>query len=128
MGLDIQVDTVSFRAGSYSGFHDFRKWLARQALGIDLTSMDGFGGTTPWASLTLPAEMKGLPILLSHSDCDGDITPSQAKELLVALEAYKDGAGVLRVPNQVEYYWGNIDEWIEACRISIAKRKRIIFS
>jgi hypothetical protein len=54
--------------GSYSAFGEWRKAIA-QAIGIDLDSMEGFGGDTPWSSL--PPDP--LHILLNHPDDSGEI-------------------------------------------------------
>jgi hypothetical protein len=78
MGLDITVeggdDQFSFRAGSYSGFDEWRKWLASIA-GIELDKMMGFGGSIQWKKDTPFRE------LLHHSDCDGTLGVRDCKKL-----------------------------------------------
>lgn len=56
---------------SYSGFNEFRDRLA-EAAGIDLYSMNGFGGAKSWRGLTDPI----VPLLM-HSDCEGALSPAE---------------------------------------------------
>lgn len=101
MGLDIvpmvAVDEarVSF---SYGGFAEFRKQLAA-AIGIDLDTMEGFGGTNPWPT----PEAEPLVHLLHHSDCDGELHWHQCDEMKSRLRhvvemAWPDSA---RVPDYI---------------------------
>lgn len=94
LGLDIDYGVGSFRAGSYSGFHDWRCWLAALS-NITLDKMAGFTKDSPisWN--------KDMPFkaLLYHSDCDGVIGPAACKKLasdfnrymLIALESLNKG-------------------------------------
>lgn len=70
MGLDFRGSRAHW---SYSGFHRFRERIADQ-LGFDLNSMEGFGGGKKWSSIKDP-----IVPLLSHSDCDGEMTPQECK-------------------------------------------------
>lgn len=54
--------------GAYSAFGRWRGKLAEVA-GLDLLSMEGFGGEMEWEAL--PPDP--LHVLLNHSDCDGEI-------------------------------------------------------
>lgn len=65
MGLDTSHNCWH---GAYSGFNTFRETLA-QLIGMNLRSMEGFGGDVPFES----NEKEPLNILLNHSDCDGEI-------------------------------------------------------
>jgi len=127
MGLDIYIkDTeVSFRAGSYSGFMEFRKTLARDCDGIDLELMEGFivGGKL-WSSVD-----SDLEPLLNHSDCEGEISPNQAVTLLNGLRNYKrtGGKDVSSNADFNAWYWEAIDNWIAACEASIKLGEPIIF-
>lgn len=72
---------------SYSGFHSFRKLLAK-SIGVDLEQMEGFSewnredltvkskGTIPWSTVNDP-----LVPLLHHSDCDGELSPSECAKI-----------------------------------------------
>jgi len=80
MGLDIyckkeDCKEVSFRAGSYSGFHAWRVTLAKLN-GISLDTKLGFDGDIPWTTKEPFYE------LLNHSDCDGELTQDDCKQLL----------------------------------------------
>lgn len=70
---------------SYAGFNEFRRRLAREE-GIDLDRMVGFGlpaeEAIPWESVTT-----SLRPLLGHSDCDGDLSPSECSQVAPRLEA-----------------------------------------
>ena len=61
MGLDIYITRHAFRAGSYSWFSDFRSRLFKYR------------------------KIKGMEVLLDHSDCDGNISTEDCKLLRVAL-------------------------------------------
>lgn len=66
---------------SYSGFSIFRRALAAH-IGIDLTQMRRFGGTTDWDTVTSP-----LRHILDHADDCGQLDAWQVHELLPALSA-----------------------------------------
>jgi hypothetical protein len=55
---------------SYSGFNSFRERLAAE-IGLELGQMKGFGGDKEFD------EKQPLTPLLSHSDCDGELSPAQ---------------------------------------------------
>jgi hypothetical protein len=78
MGLDTSHDCWH---GPYSSFNEWRVAIAK-TIGIDLKSMEGFGGEIPWQSL--PAD--NLHILLYHSDCDGSISAKDCGPLAARLE------------------------------------------
>lgn len=65
MGLQTTHDCWT---GSYSHFDRFRMAVAA-AVGIDLNSMQRFGGSTSWDIFAKDP----IRILLEHSDCEGDI-------------------------------------------------------
>jgi hypothetical protein len=50
--------------------------LAKE-VGIDLDSMEGFGGSVKWS--TLPKDP--IHFLLNHSDCDGHITAKRCAKI-----------------------------------------------
>lgn len=85
MGLDLQVKhfrTENTKIGSYSGFNDFRETWGRH-LGFELREMEGFGGSKPWTD-------EPLQSFFNHSDCDGDISPEDCKEILAQALIDKD--------------------------------------
>ena len=81
MGLDT---THNAWHGPYSSFAKWRIWLASK-IGLDLDTMVGFGGDVEWSDT-----LKAHPLypLLNHSDCDGELSPSECK--LIA-----EGLGVI---------------------------------
>lgn len=81
MGLDT---THNAWHGSYSTFARFREKVAA-AIGINLSEMDGFGGTVKWESL--PPD--DLHLFLNHSDCDGSLSPRECA--LIALRLVQIG-------------------------------------
>lgn len=80
MGLGFHIierrpmDRSALPSWSYSGFNRFRTKLAALC-GIDLEKMEGFArdGGKEWPS----PEAEPLVPLLSHSDCDGTMTPDE---------------------------------------------------
>lgn len=82
MGLDFSHCDAHW---SYSGFHRFRCKLAKE-IGIDLDSMKGFGGKISWDKIKDP-----IKPLLNHSDCDGELTSEECREVAPRLrELVKD--------------------------------------
>jgi hypothetical protein len=87
---------------SYGGFHRFRTLLAAEDA-IDLENMAGFTGTLdfsgdppppgiPWDAVTTT-----LAPLLSHSDCDGELTPAECSAILPRLK-------------EIRLKWGEADD------------------
>ena len=77
MGLDVSHGCWS---GAYSAFARWRVEIARVA-GIDLKSMEGYGGDVSWETLRPDV----LHVLLDHSDCDGSIPWEFTEKLAVRL-------------------------------------------
>jgi hypothetical protein len=84
MGLDFSHTTAQW---SYSGFSRFRDALATHE-GIDLDQMEGFRRRgddrprIPWTGITGP-----LVPLLNHSDCDGELSPEECRQIAPRLRA-----------------------------------------
>jgi len=95
-----------FHPGSYSGFGDFRKYLAL-SVGIVLGDMFGFGGATEWDSVDPYVE------LLDHSDCDGDIGWYAFEELLKDFTPENRELFIKTVGSDgdAEYYLRKWDMW-----------------
>lgn len=76
MGLDFSHADVKW---SYSSFNHFRQRLATQ-IGVNLHVMKGFalGDATPISWDTVKDDI--VP-LLSHSDCDGALTPEECRKV-----------------------------------------------
>lgn len=69
MGLDFNYSEVCW---GYINFGEFRRKLAVE-IGVNLDSMEGFGGIIPWKNVKEDAIID----FLDHSDCDGNLTPQQ---------------------------------------------------
>ncbi|MYS12356.1 hypothetical protein [Streptomyces sp. SID4982] len=107
---------------SYSGFHLFRKWLAR-AEGFTLAEMDGFGGERQWCSVSTT-----LAPLLDHPDDDGpDLTPGQCAAMLPRLQAMLDR----RDPEETDAAYlrrmEDVDELVTVLRLCVDKGVELIF-
>lgn len=87
MGLDFSHTAAHW---SYGGFTRFREALAKHE-GIDLSVMDGFrryGDDRPrqsWDDVTTP-----LKPLLNHSDCDGELSPAECRQVAPRLREVID--------------------------------------
>lgn len=127
MGLDIFIVSEAeycLRAGSYGGFGQFRRILAK-SVGIDLDEMKGYGGTRAWNNWIPFVE------LLNHSDCDGELTYDERIALADDFNDDKIESNFINTVEKevenVEYYLDNYKNWKEALS-SIGKGCReIIF-
>lgn len=72
MGLDTTHEAFH---GPYSHFSYWRKGICKAAGLGDLKDFEGYGGTKSLSEIDKP----GIRILLSHSDCDGEISPTECK-------------------------------------------------
>lgn len=111
MGLWIYVKTPDGEtidtdcAGSYTGFHEFRKALAAE-IGIDLEKMYD-AKADAWPS----TDAEPLVHLLNHPDNSGILTTGQCGAIVLRLDAFY----ALPVPSG---YYGT---WIEMLRIVLDK-------
>lgn len=115
MGLDLRVKgyrTNNARIGSYTGFDDFHETWAKH-LGFNLSEMEGFGGTKEWTN-------EPLQCFFNHSDCDGELSVDECKQILA--QAEKDAP--LLTDGQSKY---SMPILIEFCEASIKKNKPIEF-
>jgi hypothetical protein len=95
MGLDC---THGAWNGPYSHFNEFRRKIARHGMGVELETIEGHGGDTPWSALPVD----DLRILLNHSDCDGEIEPDDCLKLARRLLDFLDHLSVAN----------NDDRWV----------------
>jgi len=104
MGVDVRLvkDVDSFKAGSYSGFHIFRKGIAK-AVGINLDEMEGYDGEIPWTGYEPFYE------LLDHSDCEGALY--EVEDLLRDFKKYR--GKVFNVFGDNQHMKDKYDKWIE---------------
>lgn len=132
MGLDIIAYSKSgeelydFRAGSYSGFMNFRLWLADVVAGVVLSKMRGFKGNQEWKKDTSFLE------LLNHSDCEGKLTYTACKNLLKDFEDEKVQKALmlenLKVSDgNTEWHLEKLDDWKKAIELVVKHKGYIIF-
>lgn len=76
MGLDT---THNCWHGPYSSFHRFRKSLAAQ-IGINLEDFEGYNGDKRFEDVN-----HGIIPLLDHSDCDGELSVEESKQIVEGL-------------------------------------------
>ena len=134
MGLDIIAGNIGFRAGSYSGFHEFREWLVQK---IGYENFDDYwkknekqiGEFSHRNGMHKGVSKLSLGPLLCHSDCDGWIGPGNAKRLLEDLKDIKLNLEPIVDPSADEIWFREkLDDWIEACGESVEGKLRIEFS
>lgn len=78
MGLDT---THGCWNGAYSSFNRFRHSLANQ-IGVNLDDYIGYGGDKPFKTLK-----HNIEPLLNHSDCDGKLSVSKCKKIVLGLNS-----------------------------------------
>ena len=79
MGLDTSHNAWQ---GPYSSFNRFRHWLAEK-IGINLKEYYGYGGNQNKKLSSI--EHKIMP-LLNHSDCEGELTPAECKQIAEGID------------------------------------------
>lgn len=131
MGLDLSHNAWNW---SYSGFMTFRKHLAAQ-IGIDLEEY--FGYNKDWKKNLRSIKHKIRP-LLNHSDCDGYLTPKQAKMVAEWLDEILnnfDESKTYRIHwtfRTNSHLYSDFKEEIiqlrDWCLDAVSKNQRIIFS
>ena len=92
-----QSESHDFRAGSYSGYNQWRRVLSQTMLGVSVERV--------W---TNPDEWKDRPFfgLINHSDCDGAIGGSVAKSLYRDFVRYRHKAAAYQgVPENEDTGW-----------------------
>lgn len=89
MGLDFSHGGASW---AYGGFAPFREALAAHE-GIDLNTMDGFrpySAGDNWQGIAWDTVTSDLKPLLDHSDCDGELTPTECRQVAPRLREVID--------------------------------------
>ena len=81
MGIDFSHTQAQW---SYTGFGAFRRALAVFE-GFELDDMEGFGGDRDWSTVATD-----LAPLLNHSDCDGEMSPDECRQVAPRLRAVID--------------------------------------
>lgn len=86
---DDEIETIAqtnvhlFGTG-YGTFAATRRVIADME-GIDLDTMDGFGGTKDWDEVDSP-----IKPLLNHSDCDGHLTRAECAAMTARMQEIND--------------------------------------
>ena len=113
MGLDISHGIYS---ASYTGFHSWRQAICIAANYPPLDKMCNFGGNIPWKYF----EHDPLHILLSHSDCDGEIEWKNCFGISVRL---------LQIYSRMPKDWNNrMGQAIKGFKEAFDKRENVKFS
>ena len=118
MGLDTSHDCWT---GAYSGFLRWRKKVCEVAGYGDIMERQGFGGNKEWPE-------DPLSILLSHSDCDGEIEHKDCypiairlEELLPGLKAAGEGGG------HIGDYAEKTQKFIDGLRLAADEKENVEF-
>lgn len=117
MGLDT---THGCYSGAYSGFNEWRRWLAGK-IDIDLLDYIGYGGSTK----RLEDIEHNLEPLFNHSDCDGELSVEECKKIKIGLEEiFKN----LDPDNYDERYnYEKTQTFIEGLELAIEKNEPVEF-
>jgi hypothetical protein len=121
MALKISHDCFE---SSYSTFNVFREDLGRQ-IGINLQDYAGwgFGGGLPLSSI--PHEI--MP-LLNHSDCDGELTPEECKQVAKGLQDILDGLEHSSALIKSQKFPERIFQFIQGLLAAYMNNEPVIFS
>lgn len=134
MGLDVSHDAFH---GAYSAFNRFRQAICKAMGGsfpphetenhVDGDKLEP--GMWYWGNDYGPETHPGLNVLLSHSDCDGEIAPDDCVKVADELEALLpkitgDGGG------HISAQGGFLEvtrKFIEGCRLAAAENEALVF-
>lgn len=109
--------------GPYSSFNSFRYDLARQ-IGIDLD--DYIGYSNPEATKDLKSIDHDLMALFKHSDCDGELNPSECVKIANGLDQV-----LKKLNTELEVNSWNFEDTIKAfrdgCRKAAELNENVIF-
>ena len=127
MGLDIscKCGKIDFRAGSYSGFHIWRRRLAKLG-GVDLDEMVGFSSDCNCNSQKWTKE-EPFYELLDHSDCEASLTPKKCKELQQDFNYFENYAKKLWFEPMQNWDFQRFMSWKGAIEHSINKKCTLEF-
>lgn len=117
--------------GSYSAFGSWRKWIAK-IRGFNLLNMVGFGGDQAWSEAQ---KQDPLYPLLSHSDCDGELSPKECALVALGLSQIILDASQYLEPDmnylstgEHNYHIAATKAFRKGCIDAIKKNESIIFS
>ena len=118
MGLDTTHDCWH---GPYSAFNRWRTKLCEVAGYGDLEEYAGFGGSTPWPM------MDPLAILLSHSDCDGEIRWQDCENIANALHELITGMTRADTGRPLATYTVDTLQFISGLTTAHARKENVRF-
>lgn len=139
MGLDTTHNAFH---GSYIAFNCFRKAVAAAAGGSypphDPSLRDANGKPLRddmWYfdnDITSREKNPGLAIFLSHSDCDGFLTPSECQIIADEIEALLpiiDEQDIYTSDPKISRGWtsNTARKWINGCRLAARKQENLYF-
>lgn len=103
----------SFRAGSYSGYNQWRATLSRTMLGVE--------PATIWANYDL-WEGKPFVELICFSDCEGTIGPKTSAKLAADFIA-----NINKLPGEQEWFVRLYREWMNAFHLAASTNGCVCF-
>ena len=122
MGLDTSHNAWS---GAYSSFNEWRMWLA-QKVGFVLTGMKGFGGNGIWDEKMQSADYYTL---LTHSDCDGELSPEQCLLTVQFLTSILEKRGNPKAEDWVtRQQYDRCERFMMGCQEAIKKQECLEFN
>jgi len=128
MGLSISHNAYS---GSHSSFGAWRASIAKAAGFPELAEMEYYKltGGIPWSSLDDP-----LVDLMIHSDCEGNLKPTQLKGIVERLESLAENIAKqqpgLSDPGNVHYNLSNsyiTKKFIDGAKVAVTKNQLMKF-
>lgn len=119
--------TKSFRAGSYSGYNDWREKLCHMALGIEPDVI--------WEN---PNDFKGKPFveLINFADCEGTIGPQTSAKLYQDFLDYDEMASQYTELTSEEeatiglyktWFYDKYKDWTDAFRSASTQNGAVLF-
>jgi len=125
MGLDTSHNAWH---GPYSSFNRFRYWLAEKA-GINLNDYLGYGHPTATKELT-SIDHKLMP-LFNHSDCEGELTPVECKQIAEGIEEVLDNMSKEEIEHPENTYsfshLNKAKQFRDGCILAHSKNENIEF-
>jgi hypothetical protein len=125
MGLDTSHDAWH---GPYSSFNRFRYWLAEK-IGINLDDYIGYGKESAVKELT-SIDHKLMP-LFNHSDCEGELTPAECKQIAEGIDEILKGISKEEVEHpENTYSFSHINkakQFREGCLLAHSLNENIDF-
>lgn len=105
-GIYAHGGRMHFRAGSYSGYNEWRDWLSRAALGASAEQV--------WRNFAA-YEDRGVAWLVNFSDANGYIGPEISRRILDDIRAH---VAQIRAAVTDSWYGEKLDQWIAALEMA----------